>query len=153
MSKYRWHTNAVSMLIFLLQQTFGPRRVNPESPIRLSLDDASINRPEPDIFVLGPEFRDTADRELPRPGDILMVIEVSGSTLAFDLTVKKNLYARAGIPEYWIADLEARRFLVFREPVDGAYRLALACEMGDAIAPLAAPDRLIAPSDVFHNQN
>jgi Uma2 family endonuclease len=51
---------------------------------------------------------------------ILLAIEVADLTLSFDLATKARLYA-AGIPEYWVLDVNDRRFIVHREPIDGRW--------------------------------
>jgi Uma2 family endonuclease len=51
----------------------------------------------------------------------LLVIEVSDSTLRYDSTIKVPLYARLGVPEVWIVDLQNTRLLIFESPADGRY--------------------------------
>lgn len=76
--------------------------------------------PQPDLAVL--RFRADYYRSAhPRPSDILLLIEVSESSLRFDLGKKMPLYGRAGIPELWIVDVEHSAFHVFREPCVGGY--------------------------------
>ena len=70
-------------------------------------------------------------------------MEVSDTTLDFDLRVKGPLYARAGIQEYWVVDLKARRMVVHREPVAGVYQSIEAYSEDESVAPLAALDRLL----------
>ena len=53
----------------------------------------------------------------PGPADVLLVVEVADSSLAYDLGVKVPLYARHGIPEVWVIDATTRQTRVFREPV------------------------------------
>ena len=82
-----------------------------QNPLRL--DDMS--EPEPDIAILRPraDFYTTAH---PGPADVLLVIEVADTSLAYDLGVKVPLYARHGIPEVWVIDATTRQIRVFREP-------------------------------------
>ena len=75
-----------------------------------------------------------------------LVIEVSDTTLDSDTTVKAELYATAGIADYWVLDLNNRRLLIFRDPAPlpaglggTAYRTHLTLGPADAISPLAAP--------------
>ena len=58
---------------------------------------------------------------LPTASDALLVVEVSDTTLAYDVRVKAGLYARHGVPVYWIVDLSTPMLRVFSEPRDGAY--------------------------------
>lgn len=85
-----------------------------QNPLRL--DD--LSEPEPDIAILRPraDFYTTSH---PGPADVLLVIEVADTSLAYDLGTKVPLYARHGIPEVWVIDAATRRTLVFRQPVGG----------------------------------
>ena len=83
-----------------------------QNPLRLD----GLSEPEPDIAILKPraDFYTTGH---PGPADVLLVIEVADSSLAYDLGVKVPLYARHGIPEVWVIDATTRQTRVFREPV------------------------------------
>lgn len=83
-----------------------------QNPLRL--DD--ISEPEPDIAILKPraDFYTTGH---PGPADVLLVVEVADSSLAYDLGVKVPLYARHGIPEVWVIDAMTRRTRLFRKPL------------------------------------
>jgi Uma2 family endonuclease len=111
-------------------------KVSVQSPVRLS----PRSEPEPDLAVLrlGPE----PYRRAPRAEDVLLVIEVSDMTLAYDRGIKLRLYAAAGIPEVWIWNLKRRRVLIFRDPIDGAYRETMIASGGE-ISPLAFPDVVV----------
>lgn len=75
------------------------------------------NAPEPDLYVFpaGTHMRDLS------PGDVALVIEVANSSLKKDRDLKPPLYARFGIQEYWIVDIEAQDILVFRPGAEGSY--------------------------------
>lgn len=73
------------------------------------------SEPEPDLVVVRGNRRDYSDRH-PGPGDIAVIVEVSDSTLAHDRSIKKRLYARAGIPVYWIVNLIENRIEVYSQP-------------------------------------
>ena len=73
------------------------------------------SEPEPDVIVCRPDPYDYT-REHPRPDQILLVAEVAVSSLAYDRGRKAEAYARAGIAEYWIVDVEGRRIEVRRDP-------------------------------------
>ena len=91
--------------------------VRVQNPIRL--DDYS--EPQPDIAVLKP--RDDFYRHAhPRPEDVLVVIEVSDSTLELDQKVKVPLYAAAEIPEAWLVNLPEERIEVYSDPAGGEYQ-------------------------------
>jgi hypothetical protein len=75
----------------------------------------------------------------PQPGDLSLVVEISDSKLAFDLTVKAGLYERAGIIELWVLDINRRHLLVHRNPVAGRYSSVVVYNEDENITPLAAP--------------
>jgi len=77
------------------------------------------------------------------------VVEIADTTLAFDLTVKAALYARAGILEYWVLDLTGRRLIVHRDPKGGGYASVTAYSEHESIAPLSAPGSIFEVRNVF----
>ena len=106
-------------IVDVLARHFGRRAdesvfVRCQNPLRL--DD--ISEPEPDIAILRPraDFYMTAH---PGAADVLLVIEVADTSLAYDLGTKVPLYARHGIPEVWVIDAATRHTRVFRRPVGG----------------------------------
>jgi hypothetical protein len=113
-----------------------------------TLQKPSIDqRAEDDVFLMSWMIRDTGGS--PEPGDSLLVAEASGSTLVFDLTVKAGLYARAGIAETWVVDLQSRRLIVHRGPEDGAYLDVAAYAEDEMVATLGAPNSVIRVGDLF----
>ena len=139
-SQGRLHSLILLRLAMWLESVFGREFVQTQTPIDVSLDDAEINEPEPDLVALRRSAWNIQDRN-PRPDEIALMVEASNSSLAIDLGVKTRLYARAGIAEYWVADLRGRRIVAHRSPSDGVYGEILVFESGDALAPLAHPDR------------
>lgn len=99
--------------------------VSVQNPVRID----EHNEPEPDVVL------STNLDGAPRPGDVLLLVEVSDTTLAYDRDVKQPLYARAGIPEVWILDLEAQQIEVHREPDDDVYRTRHLAGPGDTVTP------------------
>jgi Uma2 family endonuclease len=103
-----------------LTTALGPRAlVRHRLPVRLD----SHSEPQPDIAVVAPHAHRYRFAH-PAAGDVLLLVEVSESTLRFDRDIKSALYARHGIPELWIVNLDANRLLVFREPQAGVYTAA-----------------------------
>jgi Uma2 family endonuclease len=74
----------------------------------------------PDLALLKPR-KDFYRHAHPGPDDTLLVVEVADSSAAFDRGVKAELYARHGIPEYWIVDIPARSIRFHRAPLEGRY--------------------------------
>jgi Uma2 family endonuclease len=82
------------------------------------------------------------------------VVEISDTSLTYDLTTKAELYATAGIPDYWVLDVDGRQLIVFRDPQpipDGgaAYRSRTTHAPADAVAPLAAPSAAVRVADLL----
>ncbi len=138
MGKKRPHTIILGVVLRWLQDTFGRQYIETKTSIDVSPEDNPTNEPEPDLIVLAkpsPEYRAN-----PRPADLRLVVEISDSTLLFDLTTKAELYARAGIVEYWVFDINARRLIVHRDPRNGRYVSVTAYAKQEFVSPLAAPD-------------
>ena len=86
--------------------------VDAQEPI--TLDDSE---PEPDVVVVRGNTRDYLDRHLGSQ-DLALIVEIADSTLERDRTSKKRLYARAGIPVYWIVNLPEKKLEVYIEPIN-----------------------------------
>lgn len=97
------------------------------------------NEPQPDFALL--KWRDDFYRhELPGPDDVMLIIEVSDSSLSYDRNRKLALYARFGVPEVWIANIPARVVEVYRDPVDSEYTDSRVYSPGEMVSPLAFGD-------------
>jgi Uma2 family endonuclease len=111
------HTSVVDQLNRLLVRAVGDDAiVRVQGSVRLS----QMSEPEPDVVLLKPRS-DFYRNEYASGGDTLLVIEVSDSTLRYDRDVKVPLYARHGVPEVWIVDLQNDQLLVYGSLSDGAY--------------------------------
>lgn len=109
--------------------------------------DRSSCAPEPDIVVTENDFRSYP--RPPRPQDVCLVVEVSDSTLRYDLRTKAALYARAGIVEYWVADSNGRKLIVHREPTEGQYASVVSYGVDASVMPLAAPGHTVLVGALF----
>ena len=111
------HAGTSNSLTRRLVQVVGDRGVvavgNP-----VQLDD--LSEPQPDFSVLKPRDDDYR-RATPRPHEVLLIIEVADASLAYDRNVKRSLYARHGIPEFWIVNLVAGEVEVCRAPEGEQY--------------------------------
>lgn len=106
------HVYTVKKLEKLLEACFADRAtVFTQSPLNCS----DNSEPQPDLLIVKPPLERYRER-LPKPEDVLLIIEVADSTLAFDRSTKTELYAEMGIPEYWIANLRKRQLEVNRNP-------------------------------------
>jgi Uma2 family endonuclease len=96
------HASRVARATALFVRTLGDRAVvNPQNPLQLS----DWTEPQPDIVILKPR-PDFYEHLRPTPGDALLVMEVSDTTLRFDLKIKLKYFAAASIPEVWIQDVK-----------------------------------------------
>jgi Uma2 family endonuclease len=117
----------------LFQEGFDIRS---QMPLALGLD----SEPEPDLAVVPgcPEDYVTA-----HPSTAVLVVEVADSSLLRDRKAKAKLYARAGVPDYWILNLAKWCLEVYRDPKNGTYASRTVLREGDGIAPLARPEMAI----------
>lgn len=97
------------------------------------------DEPQPDIVLLRPR-EDFYASAHPGPPDILLVVEIAESSLEYDRTVKKRLYAETGIPEYWVADVKNDCLFAYSDLGDNSYRLVRQFHRGDFIAPQLLPE-------------
>ena len=126
----------------LLPRVRQDARVRVQNPVRLS--DLSVV--QPDIAIVR---RQRYRQHHPVPDDILLLIEVSDTTLSFDLRTKVPLYARAGVPEVWVVDVNARMIHRFLQAEGSDYRQAEQLHSGDTIAIDALPHVTLAVADIF----
>lgn len=123
----------------LVKRFDGRALVRPGNALRIS-DRTEL---QPDFAVV--RYReDFYSGALPVPSDVLFVIEVSHSTLAYDRRQKLRAYASAGIPEVWIVDVERKRVEAYTKPHGDAYTKTRVAERNGSLAPSAFPDEYIA---------
>ena len=129
------HAACVRRLTDLFYARVHPQAsVSVQSPIRLS----NRSEPEPDVALLAP--KDAYEARHPRPDDVLLVVEVSETTLPFDRDVKLPLYARERIREVWIVALEEDRIYTYRKPTAEGFGEQRTLERGDTLEVEALPD-------------
>ena len=117
--------------------------IDVQNPVVLGANDA----PQPDLAVL--KRRADGYPRHPRARDILLVIEVADTTLAYDRDVKIPLYAGAGIPEAWLVDLVANAINVYRGPSEDGYRDVVTGTRGEPLRPLFLPGVAIAAAEIL----
>lgn len=133
------HAGAVARVQTALQEAVGGQAlVWVQNPVALGAN----SEPQPDLALLRPRH-DFYAESLPQPGDVLLLIEVSDRSLAYDRDVKLPLYAAHGIPEVWLVDLDGRRLTRHWAPTSQAYGNAEAVTALDAVPlPDSAGGRL-----------
>ena len=137
------HATAVRLAEDALRSAFGDGfDIRPQLP--LALDET--NEPEPDVAVVTGSPRDYTEDH---PSTALLVVEVAETSLGFDRGAKKALYARFGIPEYWIVDLLGVLVEVHRSPQGADYAERRVLSDADSIAPLGRPESVIAVADLL----
>jgi Uma2 family endonuclease len=88
-------------------------------------------------------------RRRPQAPDVLLVIEVADTSLDYDLGTKQQIYAAAGVKEYWVVDVTAERVAVFRNPSKHGYRKHEEYSSGQRISPAAAPRAVLDLDELF----
>src|SRR5215475_2260725 len=139
------HALAVDALTELLVlAAAGRAMVRVQNPI--VLNDSS--EPQPDFTLLRKPWQGYPTAH-PRPPDVYLLIEVSDSSLEFDLGAKLELYARAGIREFWAVDLTSNRVLVHRSPSDGRYDSITVVDASGTLRIEALPSITISAGRIF----
>jgi Uma2 family endonuclease len=114
------HESCVASLHLVMAEIVARRAIIWPHGNSIGIPDSN-SRPQPDITLL--RWRDDHYRgKRPRPEDVILVVEVSHSTLAYDRKVKVSLYAEAGISEYWLVNLVDNVIEVYKDPSQGKYR-------------------------------
>lgn len=108
--------------------------VSIQDPVRLD----AHSEPVPDIALLNlrPDLYETVH---PGPSDVLLILEISDTSSAFDRQVKAPIYARAGITELWLELISEECIEVCSDPVDGAYRDVRLVRRGESLTPKSFP--------------
>ena len=118
--------------------------VSPGGPVNLG----DFSEPQPDVMLLRPRD-DFYAGKIPEAADVLLIIEVSDSTLAFDQSTKRALYARHGVVEYWIVDVEGKCIQVHREPTANGYARILEFTLTESVAPQTLPSVQLMVQTLF----
>jgi Uma2 family endonuclease len=132
------HFSCVNGLTRLLVVSVGDEAIiSVQNPVRLN----EYTEPQPDLAVIRPrDYRES----LPEPDDVLLLIEVSDTTLPYDRGVKLPLYARAGIREVWIVDLPGETIERYTAPSANGYRCVEQMRRGQTLESTSLPG--LAPS-------
>ncbi len=139
------HAAMDSMINSVLTHAVGQRAiVRGGLPIRLG----DMSEPQPDFALVSPRKDFYAERH-PTAADTFLAIEVSDTTLSFDLGRKMALYARHGVPELWVIDLKRARLHVFRRPSGNEYLEVLALDAPSSMVIEKLPGVSLDLSSVF----
>ncbi len=128
-----------------------------------SVDDASVlirvqqslglsnvdSVPQPDlVWVANADY----SRTRPTAADVLLLVEVAESSLAYDLGEKADLYAASGVSEYWVVDCRNHRVVVHRAPGKSGYGTVRTVGADESLSPLSRPRVVLLPRELFHPQ-
>ncbi len=139
------HAACVKRLSAFLNQLFGQSVIiSVQDPIRL--DDFS--EPQPDVVLLKPRS-DFYEHAHPTPDDVLLLIEVSDTTLDYDRQVKLPLYARGNISEVWIVNLADERIEMYANPSGNTYQMTSHAARGDELQSHTLADLRLNASDIL----
>ena len=140
-----YHTGTVNRLTHSLVHAVGDRAiVSVQNPVRL--DD--LSEPQPDFALLRPRADFYRDAHA-RPADVLFLIKVADTSLDYDRAVKRALYARHAIPEFWIVDLTSAEVEVCREPGADGYAAVVRVSRDGVLEPERLPGVRIQASALF----
>ena len=139
------HGGNTNFLDYALKQAVGGGAlVRAQLPVRLD----EHNEPEPDLAVVKPRVDFYKDAH-PVVADVMLLVEVSDSTLRYDREVKIPLYATHGVPEVWIVDLKAESMHIFRSAGAGGYLDVSSTRAPAAMTIAALPGVTVDLSELF----
>ena len=141
------HRSTVTRVHSWLSEQF-PRRVLMQAPMDVVGPDGVWSVPEPDVIVLA-EDKAEYDCRHPRADETVLLVEVSDTSLSQDLVKKRKLFARAGAPEYWVFDIQGKRLIVHRTPVDGDYTEVREFTAVDIVSPACKPDAIVVVGELL----
>ena len=140
-----YHAACVDTLSNLFREMLGRRViVRVQNPVRLG----ERSEPEPDVALLRPRADAYRDAH-PGPDDVMLIVEVSHSTVEYDRDVKTPLYAEAGISELWLVNLDEDYIDGLSDPVGAGYRTRRRYARGERIAPALLPDAALDVNEIL----
>jgi Uma2 family endonuclease len=129
-----------------LRGVFGYLFVAEEATVRIDGREGERSAPQPDFIVLGRAFPEVG---MPQAQDLVLAVEISATTLAFDLTTKAKLYARAGVVEYWVLDVVGKRVVIHRDSDGVSYREVSVHGATEMVGTLARPEARVLVGELF----
>ena len=134
----------VKWLVFL----FGIDFLRNQQSITLRGQAGKVNEPQPDIAItVGPN--ETYATRDPAPFELVLLIEVSDTTLRMDKNTQALLYAKVGVREYWVANIAKREIIRHRNPKRTGYAQVVTLGTEERILPEGRPEGSIRVGDLF----
>jgi Uma2 family endonuclease len=139
------HAASVKRLNSIFQRKLGNKTIiGVQDPIQLNDNSA----PQPDVTLLKPRI-DFYETEIPKPEDILLIVEVADTTIHYDRDIKIPLYAENGILEVWLIDINNQSLTIYRQPTKEGYQIIQTLDITHKLSPLAFPDVTININEIF----
>lgn len=139
------HARCVLFLTnFFAKKLIGKVMINVQNPLQLD----TISQSQPDITLLRPRSDYYQSKSI-NPDDILLLIEVADSSIKYDRQIKAPFYAKHGISELWIINLENQTVEIYRDPQSDGYKDCHTFHPGDKIAPKAFPAFSMSVKDIL----
>ena len=138
------HASHTDHLTRLFVRNASAMVVRVQGPVIVGHDSELV----PDLAILRDRAGGYVDSH-PSPADIVLLVEISDSTLRYDRDAKMALYGRSGILESWILDLNQRRLEIHREPGDRGYRQVLRPADDEIVSPLQIPEMSLFVRELF----
>ena len=130
------HASYVNRLNRTLVRAVGDAAlVSVQNPIILG----DLSEPEPDFALLKAKDNDYEDL-LPSAEDILLLIEISDTTVNYDMKIKAPLYARFHIPEFWLINIQKMSVTIYQKPMQGLYTVVNTHRLPTKVPPLLLPN-------------
>ena len=141
------HSAAVTRIERLLRNRLGDRvLLRFQDPVRLN----DHSEPEPNVAVVHPDPLYYEDHH-PTPAEVFLLIEVADTSLKFDCETKALAYARSGIADYWVLDVNDRKLHVYRSPSADGYQSETILAEALTVAPLAFPECVVAVREMLRS--
>jgi Uma2 family endonuclease len=142
-SVHRWHARVMGELFFRLRLAIEAADLDLEVYVAGSVSMSNDSVPEPDISIIAPlhEAADTIERE-----ELKIAVEITDTTVNYDLGLKARLYARHGIPEYWVVHRDGGVVIQMWSPADDGYAERREIPFGSRIAA-ATIDALVVETN------
>ncbi len=136
--------HVIRLLNFFAPLVGNKALVNAQNPLQLG----DLSEPEPDFMLLKPHADFYSSRH-PNANDVLLLVEVADSSLAFDQNQKLHLYALHGIPEYWLLNLNDVCLEVYRIPNGEVYAEKTTLHGGDTLTLSLLPEITFRIDDIL----